>query len=261
MTNTLPRRQAAAIPSDGLVSGSGLAASGLRQILTLTQSAYDSLPVKDAATLYLITGAPAVPVSTGPAKAATFTESFSTLDPARWTLSHGPASIVGGALDIAPVFDSTSAGYAAATSTASYDLTGSSVYAQLTQAPAGGDAMEAEFYIGNTVGVYNAGGSNALGFTYSGGTLCFRTWDDGSKTQLSTVTYDAATMQYWRLRHDGTTIYWETSGTASTWTSRANIAASSLSWTPNSHPVILRSGMWASQTSTADTRFGGVNTP
>lgn len=242
---------------------SSVASTGIRQIVALSQSAYDALATKDSATLYVITGAAYTPPATTP-KVGTFTETFDALNTSLWTATPtvGNVTIVSGNVDLRPVVDANGTNYTTYTTVNTYDLTASATYVQATQMPAGGDSMEAEFFFGTGVGVNGTGGSNGIGFVYSGGSLYFRTWDAGAKRNLSNVVYNATTMKYWRIRHDGTTLNWDTSADASTWTTQANEAASAISYVPNSGKLILRAGFWnPAQTATADARFSSINVP
>lgn len=242
----------AAVAGSRGTGGASVSSTNIRQIVSLQQSAYDALSVKDPATLYVITD-PAPSAPTGPAKVATLHEPFTSL--AAWTVTPtGDASIVNGAVDLVPIGDAPGMAYTTVATVADYDLTGSAAVIQVAQLPAGGDSMECEFMFGTAVG------TNAIGFVYSGGALFFRTWDGGSKRNLSNIPYDPVAMRFWRIRHDGATLNWETSPDNATWTSQQNEAASNVSWVPSTGKVILRAGHWnTGQTVTANARFEAVN--
>jgi hypothetical protein len=98
-------------------------------------------------------------------------------------------------------------------STASYNLTGSSFYARLI--PWAGDTsgsqlgMDGYIDYNNLIGMYYLAGSLYCYYVYSGGAPVF---------SGSPVTYNAVTHAYWRIRHSGSTIYWDTSPDSVSWT-------------------------------------------
>jgi len=88
---------------------------------------------------------------------------------------------------------------------------------------------------------------------------CVVSLDSNNAMKLKTLPYDAVNHAYWRLRHDGTNIHWETSPDGSTWTSHASFAASTLGFAIDALRVDL--GMQATGTMTTmdEAHFAKVN--
>jgi hypothetical protein len=52
--------------------------------------------------------------------------------------------------------------------------------------------------------------------------MWFTSWQSGTAQVLNAVGYNPTQHAYWRFRHDGTTLSWETSPDASQWTVQAS---------------------------------------
>lgn len=159
---------------------------------------------------------PSSPPSVSPsAKIATFTETFNTLDPTIWATVSGTPSSTYGQLTLP-----CASTYSTVQSVASYDLTDSSVYVNLTQTQAAGN--------GTTDTIFGVT-SNAqyVWFQVVNGQLVTLDTTTGSTT---TQPYDPIAHQFLRIRANGSgTMWWESSPDASTWIQVATSTGSGLS--------------------------------
>ena len=159
---------------------------------------------------------PSSPPSVSPsAKIATFTETFNTLDPTIWATVSGTPSSTYGQLTLP-----CASTYSTVQSVASYDLTDSSVYVNLTQTQAAGN--------GTTDTIFGVT-SNAqyVWFQVVNGQLVTLDTTTGSTT---TQPYDPIAHQFLRIRANGSgTMWWESSPDASTWVQVATSAGSGFS--------------------------------
>lgn len=110
-------------------------------------------------------------------------------------------------------------GYSAIQSMGQWQLAGSSMFAELFLPADSGVTCWFAFShpttSGTLVGFYYTTSNNTLRFWNA------TSWWDGS---APTVTYNAMTHRWMRLRESAGTLYWETSPDGSTWTVRRNIA-------------------------------------
>ncbi|EHB44140.1 hypothetical protein MycrhDRAFT_6890 [Mycolicibacterium rhodesiae JS60] len=134
----------------------------------------------------------------------------------------------------------------------SYDLTESHLSVKLAQnANAGNGSITT--YFGAT-----AGSDNDVSFRLEGGTsglLGFIETVDGSESSTD-ITYNPAVHVWFRLRHSGTTVYWETSADGTSWAvQRSKTAAINLT----SVDVFFASGYWDTEPSPGSAIFEDLN--
>jgi hypothetical protein len=180
------------------------------------------------------------------ALAGTLTEGF-TSNSGQWTFTGTGCAVSGGFLEITPTSP-----YSRATSVATYDLRNSVLAVKVAQVANGTTSTDTEVIFGAT------SGNNAIKFTHEAGTLYCQSYSGTTKTTRGSVAYSATSMLWWRFRHDGTNVYWETSPDGTTWTARATVAATSL---PDLSAgfVMLDSGFFSGATSTPHALFDTVN--
>lgn len=138
----------------------------------------------------------------------TFVDDFTTRDTAKWTFSDASIVVNAGKLLI-PV---TSSWYYCLSQN-TFDLTGSYAFCEVSQVPTAASGSQARLVI------IKSGDTNN-GFDImvkADGTLAFTEISGGTRSE-TTVTYNATTHRWWRIRSVGTTIYWETSSDGITWT-------------------------------------------
>ena len=160
---------------------------------------------------------PSSPPSVSPsAKIATFTETFNTLDPTIWATVSGTPSSTYGQLTLP-----CASTYSTVQSVASFDLTDSSVYVNLTQVQAAGN--------GTTDTIFGVTSNNGqyVWFQVANSQLITLDTTTGSTT---TRPYDPIAHQFLRIRANGSgTMWWDCSPDASTWTQLATSTGSGLS--------------------------------
>jgi Concanavalin A-like lectin/glucanases superfamily len=120
-------------------------------------------------------------------------------------------------LEVTPLTGASGEHYNGAQTIAAYDLTGAQVAVHVAQVVAGG-LCDTQFAI-------TLDGSNYYALIHEGGTLYFQKRIGGTRDNTS-VTYNASTHAWWRIRHDagGDTIEWETSSDGASWTNRRSAA-------------------------------------
>jgi hypothetical protein len=109
-------------------------------------------------------------------------------------------------------------------SVAAYDLTGSYALMEVLAAPATGTAADAELrLIGATT-------TNYLRWIKEGTTFAAQYSLAGTKTNVGTsLTWNAVTYKWWRIRESAGTIYWDTAPDGVTWTNQASVADTTVS--------------------------------
>jgi hypothetical protein len=147
-------------------------------------------------------------------------------------------------LEIGPLKQNTDGShYNGIRSATSYDFTGGYAYAQLIQAPGSNTAADAFYTIGLNV-------DNCYRMYVEAGSLILQSKIGGAKRTLLTVTFNAASHAFWRMRHDAISgqVVFETapsnSGTPGTWT---QLYAES--WNTSAIPLAavsfeLKAGTW-----------------
>jgi hypothetical protein len=96
-----------------------------------------------------------------------------------------------------------------------FDLKGCALSVRVVQAAVGGMAVYTHFWLS-----YGAAGVAEI--SRSGEGMWFTSWQSGTAQVLNAVGYNPTQHAYWRFRHDGTTLSWETSPDASQWTVQAS---------------------------------------
>ena len=142
-------------------------------------------------------------------KADTLVETFGTLDDDVWEGWGTGVAIASGKLAInylqaGPVLQTTTP----------YDLTESSVYARVVHTA--GTSNEPYMMFGDPGGIFVG---NQLQIVLNGTTLFLRELVAGSSND-TTVAYDDVAMAWWRIRHAGSDVFWDTSPDGETWTNR-----------------------------------------
>lgn len=164
-------------------------------------------------------------------KVESLVDDFTTLDPAVWVVS-GTASVSSGQLNLTPA---TSYGNKI-DSVGKFDLMGSSVTVQVVTAPAGNGT------IGTFLILYPLEAGHEVSMVVEGGQITMAEKTPG--TDSTSVTYDPVAHLWWRIRHDGTLLLWETSPDASTWTvQRSKVPARS--W--DTMTVLLMAGYFGTE--------------
>lgn len=142
-------------------------------------------------------------------KVDTLVETFGVLDDDVWEGWGSGVAIASGKLAInylqaGPVLQTTTP----------YDLTESAVYARVVHTA--GTSNEPYMMFGDPGGIFVG---NQLQFVLNGGLLFLRELVAGVSND-TTVAYDAVSMAWWRIRHAGTDVFWDTSPDGTTWTNR-----------------------------------------
>lgn len=177
---------------------------------------------------------------------ATLTDTFATKDTAKW--NWNTAASVSGGQAVLPV----NSGYTAQiTSVATYDLTSSAFFVQVVQAPNIGSGST-ELFVRVLLDT-----NNFVDFYLTNGILNARRKVTGTVTSLGTVTYSAATMQFWRIRHTGSQIVCEYSANATSWTQLGS------AWTPTFSITAVKadiySGYWGTEATPGTVLLDNVN--
>lgn len=147
-----------------------------------------------------------------------------TLDPLLWDYSYGTHSETGGRARVG----CESVQYSGYGSLPIWQLTESAVYVQVPTLPAASGG--AEVYSNVTVLSGVAGSYAGVYFNRVTGKIRFNNnvdYFDGSAVE---ITYSATDHQWVRIRHAGTSLYWDTSPDGTTWTTRRTLATAP-AWT------------------------------
>jgi hypothetical protein len=148
------------------------------------------------------------------AKLDTLTDPFdqNTLNGTKWSQFTGGSATMGynstGATMTYPA-STTSSTDGDISSNSSYDLTDSYALLQVLSTTSNANCD-------NTLRLYN--GNNRLQIQKEGTTLYFQKVVAGSQTNIASVTYNATTHKWWRIRESSGTTYWETSPDGIAWT-------------------------------------------
>lgn len=162
-----------------------------------------------------------------PDPVANLTDQFPSLDATIWTAGAG-ASVVTGQLNLAV----NGTGTGTLITAIPYALTSSSMYAQLVQPPNVGN--------GGTWGAMSftkdATLTDYVGIVWSAGNILLRN-QVASAANDTTITYDPLLHKWFRLRHDGTNLYFETaSNPAGAWVTRRTLTTGLPTWLPSGYP-------------------------
>lgn len=162
-------------------------------------------------------------------------DDFSSQNTALWNGYDGNPSIVSGQLNITPTHS-----YEAISTVATYDFTGSYFRMEIIQRPNGGNgSVEGSMIVSRD-------SSNQFAMIVAGGNLVCRERASGTNSD-TTVTWNATTMKFWRLRESSGTAYWETSSDGATWTTRRSktIALGAIT----AMRCVISAGYWGTETS------------
>lgn len=109
------------------------------------------------------------------------------------------------------------------------------------------------------------GTDSLIGIGISGAVLRFRLRSSGVNSD-TTLAWDP-TQMWWRIRHDGTSIYWETSADGNVWITQRTVDASTITWnltettirlTAGHTAVVADPGFWQVHSVNLGPREGGV---
>jgi fibronectin type 3 domain-containing protein len=155
-----------------------------------------------------------------------------------------------GRLQIGPLLQNISASHYNGISSGSvYNFTGAYAYAQLTEGPATSTTADAMF----TVLINN---SNQYRIYVEAGVLKFEKKLGGTKTTIGSVTFNATSHAFWRIRHNSATdqIVFETApnnaGVPGTWTAQQTVTRE---MAVTAMQVELKAGTWQSEASAPGT--------
>jgi hypothetical protein len=198
---------------------------------------YNLASTNAAGLMIAIAGPPAPPT---PPKVSTFSQSFSTpLDSATWEITGSPSALDSRlAIPADPDSDSL-------LSWNPYDLTASSIFVQMF-VPTGNVSTFKLNSAGNRYG-----SDNTLEWEYNAGNLLARVRNAGVLTEVNVGTYNLSVHgRFFRFRNtSGSTVLFETSIDATTWTQRASLTAS---WDLTNLYVGLRASGTTGQTAYFD---------
>lgn len=174
-------------------------------------------------------------------------DDFSSQNTALWNgYSTTGISIVSGQLEIMP-----SAAYPELITNGAYDLTESFFAAKIVRATQAGSGSIEGF-----ISVFTDA-SNSIDFILANGNLGFRQTVNGDDSDATYVTYNSTTHAWWRIRHSGTTIYWDTSPDGATWTNRRSEALGIGAVTQVQ--LKIGAGYWGTETPTQTMQVDNVN--
>lgn len=178
------------------------------------------------------------------AKISTLVDGFVTQNNTLWTYS-GTAAVSSAQLVLVPT-----TGYSnKIDSVATYDLTSSAIYVQVLSAPIGNGGIDTYLKL------YN--GTNEISFFVEAGNLYMNESVSGTPNTTS-VTYSATTHAWWRIRHDGTNLLWETAPDGTTWTTRRTKLPGA-TW--SAVTAQLMAGYFGTEPTPGQSIFDNVNTP
>ena len=154
-------------------------------------------------------------------------------------------------LTISSVANSTT--YAGIQSNGTYSLVNSSASIAVTNA---GNQSLASF---QAVGLYfKLNTTNSIQYIINNGSLKAQTVVSGTTTTVASLTYNAATMAYLRVRETGGRVYYDYSGDEVTWTNFTSLA-DPIPLTALT--LIIQAGTYNSETSATSATFRGLNEP
>lgn len=139
-----------------------------------------------------------------------------TIDTAIWT-----ANYVGGAMtltqnNVGIVTLTAAANYSAFYNSTAYDLTDSYAFIETTTVPNQSTNAEAFLKLEEDF-------DNYFIIALENGTLYFREVVAGTPTTLSSVSWNATTHKWWRIRESSGTVYYDTSEDGIVWTNRTSV--------------------------------------
>jgi hypothetical protein len=174
--------------------------------------------------------------------ASSLVDTFTVKDTNLWTWS-GTADVASGRLVLIPTSGYTDK----VESVATYNLVGSSLTVELVTAPLGAGGIDVYF----TAFI----GADEARFVTEAGVMTMREIAGASNTATN-VTYDPVAHRWLRLRHDATTIFWETSPNGTTWTTQRS-KSPGRTW--DTIQVRLWTGFFGTEPTPGQTVFDNLN--
>lgn len=146
---------------------------------------------------------------------------------ALWTNGYVPTGSAtraetGGQLILTPPTSTAGTHNAGYQSSAAYDLTGDQLSMNVGTMVSTSAGVTASLYL-----FYQADPTQWIRIAQLSGTLYFQKNIAGVTTSLATVTWNASTHKYWRMRESAGTIYFDTSSNSTSWTNRASTTVAS----------------------------------
>ncbi len=145
--------------------------------------------------------------------ASIFDDFAASTPSAEWlrSFSQSPETVAQGSGQLVLTLSSSGAHDAAYVSSASYDLTNSAIFVQVSQTA--NTATTAQTYL-----ALEGAGENAIFMLEESGQLVARVVTAGTAQNVGSVLYDPTQHAWWRMRESGGTLYWETAPDGHTWT-------------------------------------------
>lgn len=182
----------------------------------------------------------------------TLTDDFTTLNTTKWPTRTAGVTVTGGVLQIS--VPSGSALYYSAQSAQTYTAANSYLLAKVTTATPGGASLSSQTYMSVDVD-----DNNWIAILRDGSNLVRTVRTAGVDSNTTIGAYNASTMAWWRIRHNGTGFVCGYSTDGSTWT---EIAAVTPSWTlTTTMRATLMVGKWAADAVVATGTYDNVNLP
>jgi beta-mannanase len=168
-----------------------------------------------------------------------------------FTLPAASHVVVDGKLNI-----TTAAAYPTTITTAAYDLTESYFYADMGAIPSR-TSYNFEIYLSVYIG--GTTDANSASVMWTADKITARRMVGGTAQDSTELTYNPVAHRYFRIRHSGATLYWETSPDAQTWTV---LRSEATPWGGVINTVygVFRSGNWGGATPEVTAQVGAVNT-
>jgi hypothetical protein len=172
------------------------------------------------------TTAPATTASPGTVGSLTDNFDDNTRDASKWSLSTTGTGVsvaeTGGRLQITPATNAAGTNYGGYLSVGTYSLANSAVFAHVVQGTSAGSGKS------DTTMAVQLDSKNDIEMTLENNVLRCRTKVNGAFTHSGNVTYNATSMQWWRIREAAGTVYCETApdnaGHPGTWTTVDHVA-------------------------------------
>ncbi len=186
-------------------------------------------------------------------KMQSLTETFNAnvINPTVWGTYSGTPEVAGG--QFTSTIESGAANYNGIQSVVPYDMTGSFVSSELTNA--GNQALV-------SLEVYplwiETDANNGAFFLVSGNVLYVFTRIGGSNNNVNTVAYSATEHRFFRFKEEDGLLFWQVSPDCVTWTTRHSAATSGL-FSVTAMTVILLGGVYASEVSGTSVTWDNVN--
>ena len=197
-----------------------------------------------------------VPPSSGTPPVASLSDTFggSSIDTTKWTPSATAGTVAegGGTLNMTPN-TGTSSTRLYLTSVSQYSLVNSQAKVKLSSVPQG--SINTQFALHKD---WSPG--ERLGFWVEQGILYCFYLVAGAEQDVAAPTYSPTNHVWLRIRHDGTTIFWETSADGTNWVIQGQIAASAISYAGNPMNVMFSVSSWSSgASSSTPAKYSNLN--